>query len=64
MGKVKLTNGKNYILTLQNGHTLEGVLHELKCMGDELYSLWIDKGSELISVSFSETKDIKLKPLL
>lgn len=60
MGKVKLTNGKNYILTLENGHILEGVLHELRCMGNEI-SFWIDRGSELISVSFSETKDIKLK---
>jgi hypothetical protein len=61
VGKLKLTNGKMYIVTLQNGHTMEGELHDLKCVGNELYSLWVDMGSQLVSLPFSDTKDIKLK---
>jgi hypothetical protein len=60
LGKLKLTNGKKYMVTLQNGHMMEGELHDLKCVGNELYSLWIDMGSQLVYVPFSETKDIKL----
>jgi hypothetical protein len=61
VGKMKLTNGKTYIVTLQNGHTIEGELQDLKYEGKELYSLWMDMGSQPVYVSFSETKDIKLK---
>jgi hypothetical protein len=60
MGKLKLTNGKKYMVTLENGFIMEGELHDLKCVGNELYSLWIDMGSQLVYVPFSETKDIKL----
>jgi hypothetical protein len=60
MGKLKLTNGKKYMVTLENGNIMEGELHDLKCVGNELYSLWIDMGSQLVYVPFSETKDIKL----
>lgn len=61
VGKVKLTNGKSYILTMQNGHTMEGELQDVKCVGNELFSLWLDPGSQIVYVSFDETKDIKLK---
>lgn len=61
MGKLKLTNGAMYVVTLQNGNTVEGELQELKCVGRELYSLWLDLGSQLVYLPFSETKDIKLK---
>jgi hypothetical protein len=60
LGKLKLTNGKKYMVTLENGNIMEGELHDLKCVGNELYSLWIDMGSQLVYVPFSETKDIKL----
>jgi hypothetical protein len=61
VGKMKLTNGKTYIVTLQNGNTIEAELQDLKYEGKELYTLWIDIGSQPVYVSFSETKDIKLK---
>jgi hypothetical protein len=60
LGKLKLTYGKKYMVTLENGNIMEGELHDLKCVGNELYSLWIDMGSQLVYVPFSETKDIKL----
>jgi hypothetical protein len=60
LGKLKLTNGKKYMVTLENGNIMEGELHDLKCVGNELYSLWIDMCSQLVYVPFSETKDIKL----
>ncbi len=50
-----------YIVTLRNGNTMEGELYDLKCVGNDLYSLWIDTGSQLVYVPFSKTTDIKLK---
>ena len=61
VGKLKLTNGKTYVVTLQNGNIIEGELQDLKYEGRELYSLWTDTGSQPVYVSFSETIDIKLK---
>ncbi len=58
---MKLTNGKTYVVTLQNGNIIEGELQDLKYEGKELYSLWKDISSQPVYVSFSETIDIKLK---
>lgn len=63
MGKLKLNNGNTYIVTLQNRHTFEGELQNLEYRGEELYSLWRDMGNEPVSVSFGDTKEIKLKKM-
>lgn len=55
---MNLELGKHYRIIFLNGTKIAGELTDIKRLGSELYSLWIDIGRQPVYISYCDVKEI------
>ncbi|MED4779480.1 hypothetical protein [Brevibacillus choshinensis] len=50
--------GKHYRIIFDNGTKIAGELMDIKLIGEEIYSLWIDIGMQPVYITYRDVKEI------
>lgn len=57
MVSVNLELGKHYRIIFENGSKIAGELTDIKQIGSEIYSLWIDIGRQPVYIAYRDVKE-------
>lgn len=55
---LNINPGQEYIVVLESGYEMKGVVDDIKFIGDQLFSFWIDIGGQPVYINVSEVKEV------